>query len=123
MILTPEEWVRQHFLLYLHAELGYPFSLLAVEKTISVNHMKKRFDIAVFDSSAKALILVECKAPEIKLSQATLDQAGRYNISMNVPYMIVTNGINHFCFKIDRKKNSWELLDHIPRYKKQGRRI
>jgi hypothetical protein len=116
--LSPEEWVRQHFLMYLHVELAYPLTLLAVEKTIKVNRLTKRFDIAVFDNSGNAVMLVECKAPAVELSQATLDQAGRYNLGMNVPYMIITNGIKHHCFKIDKKKNSWESLDHIPHYGK-----
>jgi hypothetical protein len=114
--LTPEEWVRQHFLLYLHLHLAYPQSLIAVEKSIQVNRMIRRFDIAVFNRCGKALMLIECKAPEIKLKQSVLDQAGRYNLSLNVPYLVVTNGMKHLCYKIDRENNSWERLEEIPQY-------
>jgi hypothetical protein len=114
--LTAEEWVRQHFLMYLHSHLGYPQSLIAVEKSIKVNRMTKRFDIAVFDRTGKATMLIECKAPEIELTQQTLDQAGRYNLSLNVPYLIITNGIKHMCYKIDKANSSWKRLEGIPGY-------
>jgi type I site-specific restriction endonuclease len=91
---------------------------MAVEKSIKVNHMTKRCDIVVFDTSGTAVMLVECKSPDIDLSQATLDQAGRYNLRLKVPLMVITNGLQHFCFHIDEKMNAWKIMEHIPEYKK-----
>ena len=114
--LTAEEWVRQHFLMYLHLHLGYPLSTMAVEKSIKVNRMPRRFDIVVYIRSGKPGMLVECKAPEIELTQDVLDQAGRYNLSLNVPYIIITNGMKHLCCRFDEQERSWKFLEMIPRY-------
>ncbi len=116
IVLTPEEWVRQHFISYLNLELGYPLSLMKVEKQILVNGLKKRFDIVLYNSLGKMKVLVECKAPAISLSPAVFDQAARYNISLKVPILIITNGMNHFCASVDLSKKSHSYLKNIPSY-------
>lgn len=114
--LTNEEWVRQHIIVYLHFHLKYPLSLIAVEKKITINTLTRRFDIAVYGHEGKPLMLVECKAPEIKINQAVIDQAGRYNLTLNVPYLCVTNGLKHLCCRRNQKDQSWEFLDYIPSF-------
>lgn len=114
LILTPEEWVRQHLILYLNSEKKFSLNLMAVEKNIKVNGMSRRYDLVVYDNTSKPLLLAECKAPDIKLTQATFDQAARYNMTMRVPYLLITNGLEHFCCKIDFEKKSYSFLEEIP---------
>ena len=95
-VLTPEEWVRQHFVQFLIEEKKYPVSLIAIEKQLTINALKKRTDIVVFDKSGNPDIIVECKAPHIKIAQDTFDQIARYNLKLNAKYLIVTNGLDHF---------------------------
>lgn len=114
--LTPEEWVRQNFLQYLINEKSFPASLVKVEKGLKVNNLAKRFDIVIYDATAQPRLLVECKAPEIKISQDTFDQAARYNLSLGVDYLIITNGMNHYCCKINFTSKSIEFLNDIPNY-------
>jgi hypothetical protein len=116
VVLTPEEWVRQNFLMYLNLHLGFPLSLIAVEKKILVNGMPKRFDIVIYINTGHPKILIECKSPAVKINQDVLDQAGRYNLAMNVPYLCVTNGLQHLCCKWNKEKSIWIFLEHIPMY-------
>ena len=95
-VLTSEEWVRQHFVQFLIEEKKYPVSLIAIEKQLTINALKKRTDIVVFDKSGNPDIIVECKAPHIKIAQDTFDQIARYNLKLNAKYLIVTNGLDHF---------------------------
>ncbi len=111
--LTPEEWVRQHFVCYLTRELRYPTGLIALEKQITVLGCKRRFDIVVHDARGKPVLLVECKSPKTRIDQSVLDQAGRYNITLNVPYLCVTNGFVHLCCK-KKPDQTWVFLDHLP---------
>ena len=114
--LTPEEWVRQNFVAYLDQEKKYPLSLIAVEKQLTVNKLKKRFDILVFDKNGNHHIIVECKSPKIKISQDTFDQIARYNLALNAQYLIVTNGINHYYCKMDTKNKKYVFLEDINPY-------
>lgn len=114
IFLTPEEWVRQHLMHYLNTEKDFSLSLMAVEKTIKVNGMNRRYDLVVYDNTGKPLLLAECKAPDVKLSQGTFDQAARYNMTIRVPYLLITNGLEHFCCKIDFEKESYSFLQEIP---------
>ena len=91
--LTPEEWVRQQLLHYLVEQMDYPASLIAVETSITVGEVKKRCDAVVYDQEAKALMLIECKAETVPLTQKTLDQAITYNRKLNVPYVLLYNGV------------------------------
>lgn len=114
--LTPEEWVRQNFIRFLTVEKKYPGSLISVEKEIQVNRLTKRFDIAIFDNSAKALMIIECKAPEVKISQDVFDQIARYNIFFKVKYLVVTNGKETYCCSIDFESGQYKFMDELPDY-------
>jgi hypothetical protein len=93
LVLTPEEWVRQHAVQYLIQQKGYSSGLIHLEKGLKVNGLSKRADIVCYNRKMEPQLLVECKAPEIKLSQATFDQAARYNMTLRVPLLMITNGI------------------------------
>jgi hypothetical protein len=116
MILTPEEWVRQHFVQFLIEEKNYPPTLIAIEKQVVVNNLKKRSDILVFNKEGNPDIIVECKAPKIKITQATFDQIARYNLKLSANFLIVTNGLTHFYCKMDFKKETYVFLKEIPNY-------
>lgn len=96
--LTPEEWVRQHVIHALHFSLGFPLAILQVEGSISLNGLTKRCDIVAYDKDVHPLIIVECKRPDVPLSQRVLDQANRYNRTLCVPYIYITNGLQHLVF-------------------------
>ena len=117
MVLTPEEWVRQHFVSFLIEEKKYPVSLIALEKQLTINNRKKRTDILVFNSDGNPDIIVECKAPSIKISQDTFDQIARYNLKLKANYLIVTNGLEHFYCKMDFENETYVFLKEIPNYK------
>ncbi len=119
--LTPEEWVRQNFLSYMINELGYPRGLTKVEASFRLNTMLRRADILVYSNSGSPVLIVECKAPEVKISQDVFDQIINYNFNYGVKYLIVTNGIQHFAAEIDRENNKIRFLDRIPLYKEVTR--
>ena len=112
--LTPEEWVRQNFINFLINFLDYPKSLIKVESGLRYNRLLKRSDILVFNRDAEPLLLVECKSPDSKITQNVVDQAAVYNRSLKAGYLLVTNGIQHLCWKISENGN--QLLEEIPRY-------
>jgi len=114
--LTPEEWVRQHFVNYLTGFLGYPPGLIKVEASFRLHGMLRRADILVHDRDGEPVLIVECKAPQVKITQEVFDQIINYNFSYGVPYLVVTNGITHFAARTDIAKRSFELLDSIPDY-------
>jgi predicted type IV restriction endonuclease len=113
--LTPEEWVRQHLMMYFHLSLEIPLSMMAVEKSISVNGLSKRFDLVVYKNS-QPIMLVECKAPGVLLEQSAMDQAGRYNMVMGVPYLCISNGLSHYFCKKSEASDSWVFLESIPAF-------
>ncbi len=102
LLLTPEEWVRQNFVNYLVRILGYPASLIALEKELLLNDLKKRFDILVYNKEHQPWMLVECKAAGIKLNDAVLQQLLRYNISIPVSYIVITNGADTYSWQMDK---------------------
>ncbi|WP_297802653.1 type I restriction enzyme HsdR N-terminal domain-containing protein [uncultured Polaribacter sp.] len=116
VVLTPEEWVRQHYVCFLIEEKKYPISLIALEKQLIINNRKKRTDILVFNNEGNHEIIVECKAPSIKITQDTFDQIARYNLKLKANYLIVTNGLEHFYCKMDFKKETYIFLKDIPKY-------
>ncbi|MFK7757718.1 MAG: type I restriction enzyme HsdR N-terminal domain-containing protein [Flavobacteriales bacterium] len=116
IILTPEEWVRQHFIHYLNLELGYPLSLMKVEKQLKVNDLIKRVDIACVTSKGDMKLVVECKSVHVALDASVFDQAARYNMALKVPYLCITNGLNHFCAEVSDGAESINYLKHIPDY-------
>ncbi|MFY7671507.1 type I restriction enzyme HsdR N-terminal domain-containing protein [Tenacibaculum sp. MEBiC06402] len=117
IVLTPEEWVRQHYVHYLLKEKGYPISLIALEKQFTINNLKKRSDILVFNSNGTPDIIVECKAPNVKITQDTFDQIARYNLKLNANYLVVTNGIEHYHCQLDVTNENYIFLKEIPSYK------
>ncbi len=114
--LNPEEWVRQNFVRYLVEERQYPAALVAVEHSLQINRQAFRADAVVFSISGKPLLIVECKAPEVKITQKVFDQIVRYNFQFQVDFLIVTNGVSHFCCKIDKTNLTYEFLKEIPEY-------
>ncbi len=114
--LTKEEWVRQNFIHFLITEKNYPMSLISVEYALKLFKMQKRSDIVLFDNHGEPRLIVECKSPEVKVSQDTFDQAARYNMSLKVDYLVVTNGLEHYCSKINYEKGNYEFLADVPDY-------
>ena len=115
--LTPEEWVRQHFVHYLIQYKGYPQELLANEVSLSLNQTTKRCDTVLYGKHAQPVMIVEYKAPHIQLSQRPFDQICRYNIVLRVPYLIVSNGLQHYCCRVDLDHQTYQFLRDIPDYK------
>lgn len=114
VILTPEEWVRQHVVHYLMVEKKYPKSLINVEKLLKINGMTRRYDVVVFNSDGSILILIECKAPHIKISQETFDQIARYNLTMQAAYLMITNGDNHYFCQMDYENQKYIFMQDLP---------
>ncbi|GAB5519348.1 MAG: type I restriction enzyme HsdR N-terminal domain-containing protein [Rhodothermales bacterium] len=114
--LTPEEWVRQHWLQYLTVELGYPKGLLAVEKSFRYAGALQRADVVAHDARGTALLALECKAPEVAITQAVWDQAARYNTVLMAQLLVVSNGFTHFVCHIDHAAQTVKFLDAIPTY-------
>ena len=118
IILTPEEWVRQHVVQFLLEEKKYPKSLINVEKVLKVNGLRKRYDVVVFNSDGSIFILIECKAPEVKIAQATFDQIARYNLKLKANYIMVTNGLNHYFCQMDFENEKYIFLNELPDFRK-----
>ena len=116
IILTPEEWVRQHVVQFLMEEKKYPKSLINVEKVLLVNGLRKRYDVVVFNSDGSIFVLIECKAPAIKIAQATFDQIARYNMTMKSQFLMVTNGLNHYFCQMDFENEKYAFLENLPNY-------
>ena len=114
--LTPEEWVRQSFTHFLVEQKGYPKERLANEITISLGGLSRRCDSVLYSQSVSPIIIIEYKAPEIKINQKVFEQIYRYNIVLRADYLIVSNGVNHYCCKISYENQSYEFLREIPHY-------
>ena len=113
ILLTPEEWVRQHVINFLISH-NIPKNHIAVEKKIIINKMTKRFDLVVHDRDGNVLLLIECKAPNIKIDQKTFDQTSIYNQYLKSKYLMITNGLNHFYFKVDGKAKTYNFVKKFP---------
>jgi hypothetical protein len=118
LLLTPEEWVRQHCVHFLNKELGYPKSYINVEKQIKINNQVKRYDIVVYSSDGNVEILVECKAPPVKISQDTFDQIARYNMTLKSRFLMLTNGKEHYFCEMDFKNKAYQFIQKLPKYQK-----
>ena len=116
LLLTPEEWVRQNFVQYLVQVKKYPASLIAIEKVLQLGELKKRFDILVYDNDHRPWMMVECKAPEVPLEFTVLFQLLHYNISIPVPYLVITNG--EYCFAGARSGGDLLPLTDLPSHEK-----
>ena len=117
IILTPEEWVRQHTVQYLLQDKNYPKSYLNVEKLLKINDISKRYDIVVFQPNGTIFLLVECKAPEVNITQKTFDQIAQYNLTLKAQYLMVTNGLNHYFCQMDFENEKYIFLDDLPPFK------
>lgn len=116
VLLTPEEWVRQNFLKFLVEEKKYPASLIAVEKEFKLNTLSKRSDALVYNRSGQPFLIIECKATTVKIDQKVFDQIARYNMKLNVELLVVTNGLEHYCCKIDIENQKYYFLKDIPEF-------
>ncbi len=114
--LTPEEWVRQHLVHFLIHERKCPKGLIAVERGLTHNGLQRRFDVVVYSRNLTPWLIVECKAPQVAITQQTFDQIARYNMSLQVPYLLVTNGLQHFCCEIDYLQRSFSYLPDVPSF-------
>ncbi len=112
--LTPEEYVRQHFIAWMTDYLGYPASLMNNEVSLSLNNTKRRCDTVVFHSDGSPLMIIEYKAPTVAITQKVFDQIARYNMVLHSRYLIVSNGLRHFCCRMDYDKDSYAFLPQIP---------
>ena len=118
IILQPEEWVRQHCVHYLINSKKYPKSLINVEKELTINSLKKRYDIVVFNPDGTILLVVECKSYSVEINQDTFDQIARYNMALKADYLMVTNGLNHYYCQMDTENKRYTFLRDIPDYTK-----
>jgi hypothetical protein len=112
--LTPEEWVRQHFIHFLVKEKMFPKSLMAIEKKVVINGLSQRFDLLVYDRKGNPLLIAEFKSPDVPINQLTFDQASRYNAVLRAPYFLISNGMDHFVCKLDFENRTARYLEEIP---------
>jgi len=116
VLLTPEEWVRQNMVRFLVDDRQYPQALISVEKAFSQFRRRNRYDLLIHDRSGEPLMIVECKAPGVEITQQVFDQATRYNISQKARYMLITNGIKHYCCQMNPGSQQYSFLQEIPEY-------
>jgi type I site-specific restriction endonuclease len=116
LLLTPEEWVRQHTVQYLIQEKKYSPDWMAIEKQFSINNIHKRADIVVFNKKMLPYIIVECKAPNVKITQETFDQIARYNLALDAKYLMLTNGLQHFYCQMNFEKKTYVFLEELPSF-------
>ncbi len=112
VLLTPEEWVRQHILHYIVQYKGVPLSAISVEKQLTLNGTKRRTDMVIYNTVLKPIVLIECKAPDVLITQQTIDQTLRYNLKLDVPYLFISNGKNHVSINVQQNK----VLKEFPEY-------
>jgi hypothetical protein len=116
VILTPEELVRQNIIMYLANVKNYPISLMRVEASMKLNNMQKRCDVLIYNRNRSPLLMVECKAENVKISQDVFNQLARYNLIFKVPYLVATNGKDTYCCKINFETQSYEFISEIPAF-------
>jgi len=114
--LSPEEWVRQHVVQYLIKDKKYPLSHVNVEKQILLNGLKKRYDVVIFNTDGSIHLLVECKAPEIAITQKTFDQIASYNFNLDATFLMVTNGLQHYYCQLLKNEEKYQFLREIPEF-------
>jgi hypothetical protein len=117
IILTPEEWVRQNTVQFLLQNKKYPKSYLNVEKILKINDLNKRYDIVVFQPNGAIFLLIECKAPQVSITQNTFDQIARYNLTLKAKYLMVTNGLNHYFCQMDFDNEKYVFLEELPEFR------
>ncbi|MEZ4701485.1 MAG: type I restriction enzyme HsdR N-terminal domain-containing protein [Rhodothermales bacterium] len=119
--LTPEEWVRQHFVQFLIRDRGFPAGLLAIEKGFTYQGMPCRADIVAHDRAGAPAMIVECKAPDVAIQQHTFDQIARYNTVLQASHLVVTNGMVHYCCIVDWGRHTYTFIDDVPGFDALGR--
>ena len=116
VVLQPEEWVRQHCIHFLTNEKKYPISLINVEKVVHINGLNKRYDVVVYNPDGSIHLIIECKAPKVKISQPAFDQIARYNLALKASFLMVTNGLNHYFCTMDHRLSAYNFLEDLPNY-------
>lgn len=114
--LQPEEWVRQNMIEYLVSDLKYPASLIGNEISLTYNSMQKRCDSVVYNNRGEAIMIIEYKAPNVDITQKTFDQIALYNTQLKVKFLLVSNGLKHYCCKVDLSSSGISFLQNIPKY-------
>ena len=117
LVLSPEEWVRQHCIHYLIDYKSYPLSLIQVEKKLKLNRIERRYDIIVFNKDGSINLLVECKRPNVPITQKTFDQIAQYNLTLSSDYLMITNGLNHYYCQMDFKQKKYIFFEDLPSFK------
>src|ERR1700710_2554687 len=117
IVLTPEEWVRQHFVQYLINQKGYPKTLIKLEGGLKLHGMARRTDIVVFNPLAQRILMIECKPPSVKIDQKVFDQVARYNMVHKVKLLAVSNGLKHYYCRIDFERKRYDFMEELPPYK------
>ena len=120
VVLTPEEWVRQHLILYLSLVKNFPLSVMGVEKQLILNKRPKRFDLVVFSRNGNPYLLVECKAPGVEITEKAFDQAARYNMLLKAEYFLITNGLEHYTCRIDYENKQYIFIEEIPQFENKN---
>ena len=115
VVLTPEEWVRIHVIQFLITQHNYPRSLINVEKQLKLNNTVKRYDVVIFNKDGSVFMIVECKAPQIPITQNTFDQIARYNLALEAQYLMVTNGLEHYFCQMDFENQRYVFLSEVPK--------
>ncbi|MGL5730687.1 MAG: type I restriction enzyme HsdR N-terminal domain-containing protein [Bacteroidales bacterium] len=121
--LTPEEWVRQNFIEFLINHKGYPETLMNNEIAVRLNGMNKRCDSVIFNKNGKPVVILEYKAPQILINQNVFDQIVRYNMVLQVPFLIVSNGLNHYCCEVDYLNHRCNFMQDIPTFEEIAKRV
>lgn len=116
LVLTPEEWVRQHWIHYLHLHKKYPISLMKTEGGLILNELQKRSDLLIYDNAGKKILLAEFKAPHVKINSNTFDQISNYNTQYKIPLLLVSNGIEHYFCKVNFEEQNFTFIEDIPFY-------
>lgn len=116
ILLQPEEWVRQHVIQYLLQQKNCPVSLINAEKALKINGLTRRYDIVVYYPDGRIFLMVECKAPEVPITQDTFDQIARYNLALKAEYLMVTNGKKHYFCKMDYEAEKYHFIGDFPAF-------
>lgn len=116
LVLTPEEWVRQHFIQYLINEKKFPKSLIQIEGGLNLNKLQKRTDVVIFNPHGERIMVIECKAPAVKITQSVFDQAARYNSVHKTRWLVVTNGLKHCYATINHQEGQFAFVPELPEY-------
>jgi len=116
LLLTPEEWVRQHWIHYLHTQKNYPKSLMHIEGGLNLHGLQKRTDLVIYNNQGQKILIAEFKAPDVKINQKTFEQINNYNISHKIPLLLISNGLDHFFCKVNFDNNQYEFLKDLPNY-------